>query len=237
MLSILLLVFTIVNWIIYHKIFKVYYLGSISKGIWKETVVCFFVAGVETAIVMIAGQWILGIIFAIAMIIGIYFAVREMIKTFKQAKDLVAKNKKKNTEEDVPNEEDSTTMEEEDTGINPEIVDERQKENDEEIEAKSNQELALDVNKQDSEEVISNVVEDVKENDNVEVAPQIERKKEETEDEINNAAVDKKTIPWYLSSIFITLLFLSSLVFGVTAILAIILLIIRVKKYGKKKDV
>lgn len=66
-----IIIFTIINWILYHKIFNVYYF-DFSNGITKELVVCGFFAIIETLIVIAAGEWILGIIgwiFKIAFIL------------------------------------------------------------------------------------------------------------------------------------------------------------------------
>lgn len=196
MAGILLVVFAIINWVIYHKIFVVFYFGNKSKSIMNEIIWCLLIACFETALVMVLGQWALGIIFAILMIIGICLALKEMVKTFKEVKDtLVKKDKNEKTESVVNVEETSSVIEDSD------------------IEA--DEVKASDTETKKAEDVKTEAV-------SVPVS------------DVENKESNNK-VPWYLSGVFIAILFLASFVLGFTWIVAIVLIVVRVKKFGKKK--
>lgn len=78
-----------INWLIYHKIFNVFYFGSVSKGLSKELVTCGFVAMIELAVIMALGQWLLAILIPIAVVVGIIiliFAIIGKISKLKKEK-------------------------------------------------------------------------------------------------------------------------------------------------------
>lgn len=60
--AILFLVLIVINWIIYHKIFDVYYFGGVMKGCLSELVGCVLAAAFEIAIIYGIGKWLLGLL-------------------------------------------------------------------------------------------------------------------------------------------------------------------------------
>ena len=90
-MGILLVVCTILNWIGYHKIFKVYYLGNKSKSITNEIIWSMLGACFEVAIIMWIGEWLISVVVIIAFAIGIFLAIKEVYKLIKQAKDVFTK--------------------------------------------------------------------------------------------------------------------------------------------------
>ena len=59
-MEIMLLILIGVNWVIYHKIFRVYYFGNVGQSIFKEIFGCSLVAVLELAIIMTVGGAVLG---------------------------------------------------------------------------------------------------------------------------------------------------------------------------------
>ena len=57
---VLILILAVINWIIYHKIFRVLYF-DLGKGLVKEFICCFLVAAIEAALIMYVGEAILGL--------------------------------------------------------------------------------------------------------------------------------------------------------------------------------
>ena len=75
-LAIIGLVLTVINFIIYHSIFKVYYFGNLGNHLFAEFAGCFFVAGIEIALfqmllpyIVIVGS-VIGVILFVLTIVG-----------------------------------------------------------------------------------------------------------------------------------------------------------------------
>lgn len=97
-LLILFVIFAIINMIIYHKIFKVYYFGNPFKGLAREFAGSFIVAILEVGIIAFVGKWLLKVmagvgkwllkIFAvIAIVVCIIIIISAIIKLFKIVKE------------------------------------------------------------------------------------------------------------------------------------------------------
>ena len=72
-MAVIFIIFIVFNLIIYHKIFNVIYF-NLGKGLFKEFAVSFFLAGIETAILMAIGPYILvafGVVLAICLIVKV----------------------------------------------------------------------------------------------------------------------------------------------------------------------
>lgn len=107
----LFLVLVVINWIIYHKIFTVYYIGSVMKGLQREIVGSVFAAMVEMAIligvgklllgyIVGVGKWLLKILIILAVVVGILiliFSIIEKIKKVKKEKSFGEQEKKELT--------------------------------------------------------------------------------------------------------------------------------------------
>lgn len=71
MVPILLCVLVIINWLVYHKLFRVVYF-DLGRGLIKELVGCFLVAVLELVIILFAGEWLKGLLGGIlSMIINL----------------------------------------------------------------------------------------------------------------------------------------------------------------------
>ena len=76
-MEIMLLILIGVNWVIYHKIFRVYYFGNVGQSIFKEIFGCSLVAVLELAIIMTVGGAVLGALPVVGAIgLGIYAVYR-----------------------------------------------------------------------------------------------------------------------------------------------------------------
>lgn len=75
------------NWLIYHKIFVVYYFGGMRKSLTKEFIWCAIAACFELAIFLTIGQWLLGLLIPIAIIVGIVILVRKVLGKGKKSKE------------------------------------------------------------------------------------------------------------------------------------------------------
>lgn len=76
-MGIILLILIGVNWVIYHKIFRVYYFGNVGQSIVKELFGCSLAAVLELAIIITVGGAVLGALPVIGVIIlGIYVVYR-----------------------------------------------------------------------------------------------------------------------------------------------------------------
>lgn len=65
----------ILNWILYHKLFRVVYF-NLGAGLFKEFAACIFLAGIELALFAMIGPWLVGL----AIIIAVIIAMRKYIK-------------------------------------------------------------------------------------------------------------------------------------------------------------
>lgn len=83
MQGVILLFLIIMNWVIYHKIFKVIYFGSVSKSLGNEFIWCAIAAAVEMAAIMYVGKIVLILLLIVA---GIIFAIWLIYKMYKFAK-------------------------------------------------------------------------------------------------------------------------------------------------------
>lgn len=68
-LFIVVIALTLVNWYIYHKIFSVYYVGGLGKGLLKEFIGSWILAFIEIALFKIFFQSIGGVVLKIIMVI------------------------------------------------------------------------------------------------------------------------------------------------------------------------
>ena len=76
-IEIMLLILIGVNWVIYHKIFQVYYFGNVGQSIFKEIFGCSLAAVLELAIIMTVGGAVLGALPVVGAIgLGIYAVYR-----------------------------------------------------------------------------------------------------------------------------------------------------------------
>ena len=73
-LLILVPIFTVVNLVIYHKIFSVMYF-DLSQGLFKELVTAFIIAIVESALLVYFAISILKVVIIIAIIIACIIAI------------------------------------------------------------------------------------------------------------------------------------------------------------------
>ena len=85
------IVLTFLNWIIYHKIFTVYYLGGVGKGFVREFVGSWILAMLEMALFYKLGGVLLKILVVVAMAVGLAFAVREIYRLYKDIRNLFKK--------------------------------------------------------------------------------------------------------------------------------------------------
>ena len=82
-MGIILLILIGVNWVIYHKIFRVYYFGNVGQSIFKEIFGCSLAAVLELAVIMTVGGAVLGALPVVGAIgLGIYavYRVYEFVK-------------------------------------------------------------------------------------------------------------------------------------------------------------
>lgn len=85
--GIVLLALIALNWILYHKVFLVFYFGGMRKSLTSEFIWCAIAACIELALIMAVGQWVLtavfvigGIILTIYVVHSIYKILRRLIK-------------------------------------------------------------------------------------------------------------------------------------------------------------
>lgn len=88
MQGVILVFLIILNWVIYHKIFKVIYFGSVSKSLGREFIWCAIAAAFEMAAIMYVGKIVL-ILLLIA--VGIIFAIWLIYKMYKLIKSISEK--------------------------------------------------------------------------------------------------------------------------------------------------
>lgn len=100
-MEIILLILIVINWLIYHHIFRVYYFGNAGQSILKEIFGCSLVAVIELAIIMTVGGWILGALLVIGVIVLVIYAV---YKIYKFVKGKSGETPKRETEEEVEQE-------------------------------------------------------------------------------------------------------------------------------------
>ncbi len=93
-MAFLIIGFTIFNFIIYHKIFRVIYF-DLKSALFKEFATCFFFAGIETALIMVIGPYILVGIIIIAIILGIVAFVKKL-RSSSEEKEQETSNTQKN---------------------------------------------------------------------------------------------------------------------------------------------
>lgn len=100
-MEIMLLILIVVNWLIYHKIFRVYYFGNAGQSIFKEIFGCSLVAVIELAIIMTVGGWILGALLIIGVIA---LAIYVIYRIYKFVKGKSGETPEKESEEDLEQE-------------------------------------------------------------------------------------------------------------------------------------
>ncbi len=86
-MEIMLLVFTVINWVVYHKIFRVYYFGNAGQSIFKEIFGCSLVAVLEVAIVMTVGGVVLPIVFVVGAIVLVIYTIYKICNGIKSGND------------------------------------------------------------------------------------------------------------------------------------------------------
>lgn len=77
-LAIVLIILTILNLIIYHKIFNVYYFGGLGKGCFTELFWAFIVAAIEITLFQMIGGFIIIAIVVVAIIIATIYFVKKI---------------------------------------------------------------------------------------------------------------------------------------------------------------
>lgn len=82
-MGIILLILIGVNWVIYHKIFRVYYFGNAGQSIFKEIFGCSLAAVLELAVIITVGGAVLGALPVIGAIILVIFVVYRIYKFVK----------------------------------------------------------------------------------------------------------------------------------------------------------
>lgn len=92
-MAVIFIALIIVNWIIYHKLFKVVYF-NLGAGLLREFLFCLFFAGIEIALFSAIGGAILPFIFTILFIIGGAIGIYELVKLFRDAAGLFKKSSK-----------------------------------------------------------------------------------------------------------------------------------------------
>ena len=95
-MTIVFIVLIIVNWIIYHKIFDVVYF-RLGAALFKEFAICFFLAGIEVAILSTIGAAILPAIITIGGILLAIIAIYNFVKQTKEVIDHFKKTDKDST--------------------------------------------------------------------------------------------------------------------------------------------
>ncbi|MBE5892219.1 MAG: hypothetical protein E7286_02435 [Lachnospiraceae bacterium] len=101
-----ILILAVINWVIYHKIFRVLYF-DLGKGLVKEFICCFLVAAVEAALIVYVGGALIGllgsllagflnIVVWLAVFVGAFLIIRKIYRLFKKNK----KSKKENSTKD-----------------------------------------------------------------------------------------------------------------------------------------
>lgn len=68
------LILTIINLIIYHKVFDVYYFGGVGKGLFKEIFWAFVIAGIE----IVLFRQFKGVCITIAVIVGVIVIIKKL---------------------------------------------------------------------------------------------------------------------------------------------------------------
>lgn len=91
---ILVVVLTVLNLILYHKVFNVFYF-DLGRGLTRELVTSFFIAIIEASLIMHFGKIALVIIGIILLLIGVLFAIKEIIATVKEGKEWYVNIKEK----------------------------------------------------------------------------------------------------------------------------------------------
>lgn len=93
-LAIFAIILTILNLIIYHKIFNVYYFGGLGKGCFTEVFGAFIVAGIEIALFQMIGGYIIIAIIITTVIVAVILIIKKIYDkrldiedTFKTVKD------------------------------------------------------------------------------------------------------------------------------------------------------
>lgn len=84
--AIILVVLIVLNWILYHKIFLVFYFGGMRKSLTSEFIWCAIAACVELALIIAVGQWVLAAVLIIGAIILIIYAIYSIYKFFQRRK-------------------------------------------------------------------------------------------------------------------------------------------------------
>lgn len=86
-MGIALVALIILNWVIYHKIFDVYYFGGMRKSLTSEFIWCAIIACFELAIFITVGKWLLKGVILIAAIVAIVAVVFGVWKFFEKRKE------------------------------------------------------------------------------------------------------------------------------------------------------
>ena len=94
--TIIVFALTFLNWFIYHKIFTVYYVGGVGKGLLKEIVGSFIVAMLEMALFYQLGVYVIQIVIIIAFVIGIILVIKEIYQFIVKGKQQFVKKEENN---------------------------------------------------------------------------------------------------------------------------------------------
>lgn len=94
--TIIVFALTFLNWFIYHKIFTVYYVGGVGKGLLKEIVGSFIVAILEMALFYQLGVYVIQIVIIIAFVIGIILVIKEIYQFIVKGKQQFVKKEENN---------------------------------------------------------------------------------------------------------------------------------------------
>ena len=99
--GVVVLVLTVVNFIIYHKIFTVWYIGSISQSIFKELLWSMIIAGFETVLLIHFAGFIIHILIVIVAIVAALIAICAFVGELGNIKKYFSEHfpKKESTEE------------------------------------------------------------------------------------------------------------------------------------------
>lgn len=105
-MAVIFIALIIINWIIYHKIFDVVYF-RLGAGLFKEFAICFFLAGIEMAILSALASYIIPIIIVLVVVIGVPIGIKNFLGDIK---------KHKKSQEDSSAKKDEETKTTEETG-------------------------------------------------------------------------------------------------------------------------
>lgn len=109
-MEIALAVLIILNWLIYHNIFDVYYFGGMRKSLTSEFIWCSIIACIEMAIFITVGKWLLKWAIIIVAIVAVAVGVWKFFEKRKETdqKDIDEKENTTSEERAAENQTDET---------------------------------------------------------------------------------------------------------------------------------